>query len=640
MTQRLVSATKTRKREKEVGFLVSCLRGPAVVGLVIAIAAASGVRTIQAQESRTRQHVQTLASDKLDGRLTGSAGERLAADYLVSQLQRIGAKPLPGFTDFRMPFEFTAGSRDGGTELSIKWETDRLVGGVVSGSTSPGTTAGSTGVRALSFSDNDVVEGPVIFAGYGIVVPDSQDFGYDSYAGLDVKDKIVLVLRYFPEDAEQKVKGILARYSDLRYKAMAARQHGAKAMLVVTGPRSPNAGELVPMTFDTAIAGSGIVAASVAGDVVSRMFSAVTDKTLASVQQSLDSGNPHVAGFEFPRATARVKTAVIREKQEGHNIVAYLPATAPTADVRKPWVALGAHYDHLGHGNNGNSLARKEESGQVHFGADDNASGSAAVLAVAETLARQPRRRHVLLDFWSGEELGLIGSAAFVAKPPVALDQLAAYLNFDMVGRMQDNKLGVQAAGTSQAWSRILEQANIAAGFNLQVQSDPYQPTDVATFNQASVPCLAFFTGTHVDYHRPTDTADKINYEDLDRVVAFAADITRRLGDLADPPQFTKVDEPSQGVSRAGVRVFTGTIPDYTSEVKGLLLGGVIGGGPAEQAGLQKGDVIVEIAGQTIANIYDYTYALELLKIGQPVKVAYMRGGKRIDTQLTPSARK
>jgi hypothetical protein len=246
----------------------------------------------------------------------------------------------------------------------------------------------------------------------------------------------------------------------------------------------------------------------------------------------------------------------------------------------------------------------------------------------------------VLLDFWSGEELGLIGSTAFAAKPPVPLDQMAAYLNFDMVGRMQDNKLTVQAAGTSSAWGKIIEQANIAAGFDLVVQQDPYQPTDVATFNQASVPCLNFFTGTHTDYHRPTDTADKIDYEDLDRVVQFEATITRRLLDTAEPPPFTKVDQPSQGGVRAGVRLFTGTIPDYTSEVKGLLLGGVIGGGPAEQAGMQKGDVIVEIAGQSITNIYDYTYALELLKIGQPVKVAYVRGGKRIVTELTPAARK
>ena len=181
----------------------------------------------------------------------------------------------------------------------------------------------------------------------------------------------------------------------------------------------------------------------------------------------------------------------------------------------------------------------------------------------------------------------------------------------------------------------------MAAGFDLKTQQDPYQPTDVATFNSASVPCLTFFTGTHTDYHKPSDTADKIDYDDLDRVIDFAAAIVRRIEDTADAPAFTKVDQQLQtGGGRAGVRVFTGTIPDYATDVKGLLLSGVIGGGPAEQAGLQKGDVIVEIAGQTIANIYDYTYALDLLKSGQPAKLVYMRSGKRNETMLTPSARK
>jgi len=484
------------------------------------------------------------------------------------------------------------------------------------------------------------VSAPVVFAGYGLVVPDSQEIGYDSYAGLDVKDKVVLVLRYFPEDADQKTRGMLARYSDLRYKAMAARQHGAKAMLVVTGPRSPNAGETIPMSFDTALSGSGIVAASVSAGVGAAMFATVPDQTLEAAQQSLDSGNPHVAGFAIPNLSVTILTTVEREKQTGYNIAAYLPATMAVAGVMKPWIALGAHYDHLGHGGNGLSLARKEEAGRVHYGADDNASGTAAVLAVGEAIAKQPRHRNVVLDFWSGEELGLIGSAAFATKPPMPLDQLAAYLNFDMVGRMQDNKLTVQAIGTSPLWAKIIEQANVTAGFDLQLQQDPYQPTDVATFNEASVPSLNFFTGTHTDYHRPSDTADKINYEDLDRVVDFAAAIVRRLEDLDQAPAFSKVQPTQTGAGRAGLRVFTGTIPDYSTEAKGLLLSGVIGGGPAEQAGLQKGDVIVEIAGQSIANIYDYTYALEALKIGQPAKVVYVRQGERKETTLTPTARK
>jgi hypothetical protein len=255
-------------------------------------------------------------------------------------------------------------------------------------------------------------------------------------------------------------------------------------------------------------------------------------------------------------------------------------------------------------------------------------------------LASQPRKRNIALQFWSGEELGLIGSNAYVNAPLIPLDQTAAYVNFDMVGRMQDNKLSVQATGSSPAWARLVEQANIAAGFDLQLQPDPYQPTDVAAFNGVGVPCINFFTNTHVDYHKPSDTADKINYEDLDRVVEFAAAIVRRVGDAAEAPVFTKVEEKTNTAGRGGVRIFTGTIPDYATEVKGLLLSGVIGGGPAEQAGLAKGDVIVEIAGQSIANIYDYTYALEVLKIGEPAKVVYLRSGVRRETTLTPSARK
>ena len=594
--------------------------------LTILAAIVASAAALHAQStSATRPHVQALASPPFEGRLAGTSGEKRASEYLVAELKKIGAKPLPGHDDFLLPFEFTAGSKDGGSRVTVGTRT----------------FVTESDVRALAFSDNGEVSGEVVFAGYGIVVPNSQNFGYDSYATLDVKDKIVLVLRYFPEDADQKTRGILARYADLRYKAMAARQRGAKALLVVTGPRSPNAGETVPMTFDTALAGSGIVAASISGSVGQALFAGVPDKTLESIQQSFDDGNPHVAGYAIPNLTITLRTNVIREKRTGHNVVAYLPATSAGALVPKPWVAIGAHYDHLGHGEAGNTLAAKDDAHRIHFGADDNASGTAATLAAAADLARQPRHRNVLVAFWSGEELGLLGSNAFATAPPIPMDQLEAYINFDMVGRMQDNKLTVQATGTSPAWARLLEQANVAAGFDLQVQEDPYQPTDVATFNGAGVPSLSLFTGTHTDYHKPSDTADKIDYDDLDRIVDFAVAITKRLGDAETAPQFTKVEQQMQsGGGRAGVRVFTGTIPDYAGDAKGLLLSGVVGGGPAEQAGLRKGDVIVEIAGQTIANIYDYTYALDVLKIGQPAKLVYIRDGKRVETTLTPAARK
>ena len=595
------------------------------LALALCTPALAGAQAAAPAASKTRADVTVLASDRLAGRQAGSEGAKLAADHLVAELKKMGAQPLPGQKDFRLPFSFTAGVKDGGTTLSVASAAFR-------------TTAD---VQALSFSDNAEASGEVVFAGYGLVVPDSQNFGYDSYATLDVKDKVVVVFRYFPEDADQKTRQILSRYADLRYKAMQARQRGAKALLVVTGPRSPNAGQTIPMSFDTALAGSGIVAASVSDAAAKALFAGVKDKTLEEIQKSFDSGNPHTAGFALPGVTATVKTAVVREKQEGFNVVGYLPATARIA-LPKPWVALGAHYDHLGRGSHGNSLATKEDAGKIHYGADDNASGTAAVLAAGRELAKKRMRsRHVMLGFWSAEEIGLIGSNAFVTTPPVPNDQLAAYFNFDMVGRMQDNKLTVQAVGSSPGWRPLIERANVAAGFDLVLQDDPYQPTDVASFNQASVPSLAFFTGTHIDYHKPSDTADKINYEDLDRVVDFAVALASRVGDQPDVLAFAKVEQAQQsGGGRAGVRIFTGTIPDYATDVKGLLLGGVIGGGPAEQAGLQKGDVIVQIGEQTIANIYDYTFALEALKVNVAVKLVYMRGTERRETTLTPSARK
>ncbi len=613
------------------------LRAPyALLALALLVAGAAPLVAQTATASRTRAHVETLASERFGGREAGSDGERLAADYIAAQLARVGARPLPGRGDLSAASDYTAGARDGGSQVSVTRAAADGARAVVSG---------RDDVRALSFSDDGDVTGDVVFAGYGIVVPEAQNFGYDSYAGLDVADKVVVVLRYFPEDADQKTKAILARYSDLRFKAMAARQRGARALLVVTGPRGPDAGQLVPMSSDTAIAGSGIPAASVSLTIAEAIFAG--GRSLRDVQQELDTGNPHVAGFAVPGVSVTLRARVERETRSARNVLAYLPATAPVDAGSKPWIVLGAHYDHLGGGRGGNSLAGRDEVGRPHVGADDNASGTAAVLAMAEALAQQPvRRRHVLVALWSAEEIGLIGSNEFVKAAAAksagfpAVAEIAAYLNFDMVGRMSDNKLAVQATGTSPVWASIIERANVPAGFDLAVQADPYQPTDVATFNEAGVPSLSFTTGAHVDYHKPSDTADKINYEDLDRIVGFATTIARRVMELEQPPQFTRVEQSSQTASRTGLRIFTGTIPDYATEVKGLLLGGVIGGGPAEKAGLQKGDVIVEIAGQSIANIYDYTYALELLKVDQPVKVVYMRGTEKRETELTPTVRK
>lgn len=571
-----------------------------------------------------RTVVETLASDKFEGRLTGTRGIEMAADYIIEQLERIGAQPLPGLLEFRLPFQFTAGVSDGGTTLTLT-EPEGL----------PQWSLGD--IQALSFSETGSVTGDLVFAGYGLLVPDTDGFSYDSFATLDIHDKIVVVLRYFPEDTEDELRATLSRYAGLRYKAFTARERGAKGLIVVTGPRSPNPGELIPMTFDTAISGSDIVAASISGDVGEALF-ARSGRTLLEIQEALDSGNPHVTGFEIPDSEVTLMTMVNREERTGQNVVGFIPASDST-DASKPFVMLGAHYDHLGHGTGGNSLARDNEAGDIHNGADDNASGVAAVLSAAVDLAQMNRQRGIILGFWSGEELGLLGSADFVKAAPVPMEQVAAYLNFDMVGRLRDNRLSVQAVGTSSIWIEMIETLNDTFKFDIQFVADPYLPTDVISFNQVEVPSLAFFTGSHEDYHRPSDDADGVNYAGLDRISALGTAVAQQLVNRIEPPDFIKAEPAVQASGRGPIRIFTGTIPDYSDEAEGLLLSGVVGGGPAQAAGLDGGDVIVELAGRTIANIYDYTYALDLLKVGEPATVVFIRDGQRQETTLTPEAR-
>ena len=573
----------------------------------------------------TQVLVETLASDDLEGRLTGTTGSRGAADFIITQLEAIGAEPLDGQDGYRLPFQFTAGISDTGSELSV------------SGLGVAATLWAGDDVRALSFSDSGTVSGELVFAGYGLSVPETDGFSYDSYATLDIQDKVVLILRHFPEDTEGELRGTLSRYSGLRYKAMAARQRGAAGMVVVTGPRSPNAGALVPMTFDTALSGSNIHAASVSGDVGAALI-ALTGQTLADVQASLDSGNPHVTGFDIPDVEVTLETQIEREQRTGYSVVGVLPVTE-SAELEKPYILLGGHYDHLGRGTGGNSLARENEAGEIHNGADDNASGVAAILSAGARLAQLERQRAIILAFWSGEELGLLGSADFVESSPVPMQEIAAYLNFDMVGRLTENRLSVQAVGTSPIWTELVEELNETLAFDLQFVTDPYLPTDVLSLNQAEVPSVGFFTGSHEDYHRPTDDADTLNYEGLNRIADLGAALAERLTTRFDPPVFVKVEQMAQQGSQTAMRIFTGTIPDYTQEAEGLLLSGVVGGGPAEAAGLQGGDVIIELAGQSITNIYDYTYALDLLRVGQPTPVAFMRDGERMEAELIPEAR-
>jgi Tol biopolymer transport system component len=579
-----------------------------------------------------------LASDALEGRMTGSRGARLAADYIAANLKQDGLRPLGGKGSFFQEFEFTAG-------VNVVTNENKLA--VFRPGAPPSETRfePERDFRPLALTANGEVEGPVVFAGYGLSIPGQPGEGYHSYAGLDVTNKIVLVLRYVPESVEPKRRQELNRYAGLRYKALIAREHGAKALLVVTGPNSPNAGKLAPLAFDTSLAGSGIVAASISSNVATALFSG-SGKDLKSLQTALDSENPHAeGGFEIPHVRLRIATAVQPIRKADRNVLACLDPVSP--GPARDYLLVGAHYDHLGFGETG-AMLRQGEDGQIHPGADDNASGVAAVLELAAALAAEHDRhpetfqRGILFGLWSGEELGLVGSSYFAEHPPVAWSHLVAALNFDMVGRLRDNKLILQGVGSSTAWRRIIEKRNVPAGFDLTLQDDPYLPTDATAFYPKGAPVLNFFTGSHEDYHRPTDRADRINYPGLERIALFARGIILDLVRSPVPLDYAKVapSSSSEMGQRENLRAYLGTIPDYTTEVAGVKLSGVRTGSPAEKAGLRGGDVIIEFAGQQIKNIYDYTYALDAVKIGQPASLVVLRNGQPTRLQATPEARK
>ena len=586
-----------------------------------------------------KEHVTYLASDELEGRRTGSKGIRKAADYIRQHLTKSGLQPIgPEQDSFNHTFEFT-----GGVEL-VKPENKM-------------TLRGHTGedqifeldkdFRPLAFSANGGVEGEVVFTGYGLSKPGELGVGYNSYGGLDVKDKIVMVLRYVPEDISIDRRQELNRYAGLRYKALIARNNGAKALLVVTGPNSPNPGSLAKLSFDSSMAGAGIPVISISGKVGNSLVQ-FYGKSLKQLQSSLDKENPHaVHGLSLPGIVLSIKTSLKRIRQKDNNLVAVLPPTGQaTTNMPTEYVMLGAHYDHLGRGETG-GFGVKGEEGMVHNGADDNASGVAALLEMASSLAKRREarpeefQRGVIFSFWSGEELGLIGSARYAAKPTVNLSNVIAYLNFDMVGRLRDNKLTLQGVGSSSAWKKLIERRNVLAGFDITLQQDPYLPTDTTSFYPKGIPVLAWFSGSHKEYHRPTDDTATLNFEGLERITKFAGNMVRDLARGGDRPDYLKVEKSNQGGSRDAIRVYLGTIPDYASEdVKGVLLTGVRGGGPADKAGLKGGDVIVHFAGKDITNIYDYTYALDAVKVGKPVSIEVLRKGKRVKLSIIPATRK
>ncbi|MDR3476742.1 MAG: M28 family peptidase [Gammaproteobacteria bacterium] len=583
-----------------------------------------------------QKHVNFLSSDKLEGRLTGTIGEKIATQYVANVFHDLGLIPAGDNGTFFQEFNFTAGislgSHNSLTITNQKGMTKQLVL--------------NQEWRPLSFSDNtDFDNKELVFVGYGITAPALGKLpAYDSYHGINVKNKWVVVFRYTPERISPERSRQLSQYSSLRYKAFTAKEQGAKGIIFVSGPNSKVKHELIPLSFDTSLAGSGIIAISVIDNIIDDLLNPSSD-SLQTLQDSLDEGKTRaLPTLSHIKIVGR--TDIVQDKQHGRNVLAKLKVSA----THSPMIIVGAHVDHLGRGKLSGSMAREDEIGKIHSGADDNASGVASILEAARKLCNLKKRgklhgdKDILFAAWSGEEFGILGSSHFVKNTLNNMhnqslhDIIAADINLDMVGHLRKS-LVLQGVGSSSLWPKLIEYANAKHTLSLLTQNDPYLPTDSTAFYLQGVPTLNFFTGAHEAYHTPRDKADTLNYEGIKNISEWLVNFILTLEDVPNVIDYQAVKKSDEASGR-GFRVYLGTIPDYASADRvGVKISGVTKDSPAEQAGLRPDDVIIQLAGKQIHDIYDYSFVLRALHVGEPVRIVVYRLHKQVALTIVARSR-
>ena len=582
-----------------------------------------------------RLHVDRLTAEEMAGRLTGTDGEQRATAYVANVFKHLGLTPAGDDGTWFQTFSFDAGARLG--------EGNRIDVGGIENLETPKL---ESDWRPLALSrSGEVAAAGVVFAGYGIDAPGSEKVpDYDSYTDLDVAGKWVLVFRYLPEAVPPDWRRHLLHYADLDYKAAVAKRNGALGLIVMTGPNAVAKSRLVELDSDTAGGASSIAGITISDALAERLFAA-SGKHLQALQDALDKGEAGT-GFILDGVTIGANLDIVREQRQGRNVIARLTAE-PSSEL--PAVVIGAHVDHLGRGGGSGSLARDDERGAIHPGADDNASGVAAMLEAAQYLSdlntreKLDAKRDILFIAWSGEELGTLGSSFFVedlAEDGELRNGVSAYLNLDMIGHL-DDKLYLQGTGSSSIWAREIERRNVPVGLPIATKSDPYLPTDVTPFYMKGVPVLNAFTGAHEHYSTPRDTADKLNYEGMRDVARLMTGIVRSLARADGEPDYIEVARTSGGMSRTHLRAYLGTIPAYGQDesVKGVKLQGAIKGAPAEQAGIRDGDILVGLAGVEIETIHDFMSALAGLRAGEATEMTVLRDGERRVLPVVPAAR-
>ncbi len=602
-----------------------------VLAVCVLAAPSLAVKLSQADAQSYLEHVKFLASDALEGRGAGTPGLDLAADYIAKQFKAAGLEPAGDNGSFFQAFTVITGARMGGDNHFV----------------TRGGAQGEHGLKAgedyipLNFSSDAAASGPLVFAGYGV---SASEFDYDDYTHFDVKDKIVVVLRYEPEDLG-KEQGFGRRqrrtfHAHLITKAINARNRGAKAVIVVNGKLDGDEKDAL-LKFG-GVAGpddAGIVMVQVTNAVAAKWFEAA-GKSLEAVQTEIDQQKAPVS-FAFPESlSVSLEVDIEREQATVRNVLGYLPGAS------KEYVIIGAHYDHLGLGDQ--SSLSPSEIGKPHHGADDNASGTAGVIELARLFAarRDALDRGVLFMAFAGEEIGLLGSSQWVKEPTRRLEDAKAMLNMDMIGRIKDSKFYVGGVGTGSTFKNLLEETTKDSGFQVDYSVSGYSASDHTSFVGKQIPVLFFFSGLHGDYHKPSDTWDKINAKDAARLLDLVGETAARLVAASELPQFVKVegaehgDAHRSGSGGGGYGPYFGSIPDFAQVETGVKFADVRAGSPADKAGLRAGDILIRFGESPIKNLYDFTYALRAAKIGDIVPVTVLRDGEEVTAPVTLEQRR
>jgi hypothetical protein len=609
---------------------------PAMLLLAACMAQAPAGEVSPAQ-ARLKADVAYLADDAREGRAPGSKGIEDAANYIAAAFKDAGLKPAEGAEGYFQKFSISGDPRLAEPQtLAFEGPEHQAI-----------KPALATGFAPLAIgSGGELKSVPIVFAGYGITAKDDdQKLDYDDYAGVDVRGKAVIILRKEPQqdDDHSPFSGKrTTSYALFLHKVSNAYQHRAAAVLIVNDASAVKDGGKDELLGFSAAGGARI------SDLpVVMLTRALTDELLAAAgQPKLEELETQIDAELKPRSrlladwTLDLTVSIDRSPIETKNVVGVLEGSGPLADET---VIIGAHYDHLGRGGPG-SLAFF--SSAIHNGADDNASGTAMVMEMARRLARRPDplpRRVVFMAF-SGEERGLLGSAHYVSHPLYPLENTVMMVNFDMVGRLNGtNELTVYGTGTSPGIDTLVDALGKTEGFVIKKIADGNGPSDHASFYRKNMPVLFCFTGTHADYHRPSDDTDRINFPGMVRIADLGEVLLLDLIRRRERPEFTRAGggHGSSGDSgRVALSVYLGTIPDYDDEQKGVKLSGVREGSPAEKGGLKGGDLIVGFDGKPISTINDYMEGLSRHKPGDEVDIVVKREGKETTLKVTLGSRR